>query len=201
MRIVEIFADVTCPFTHAGLRRFVDRVTAGPAEVTIRVRAWPLELINGEPAPAAMVAEEIAALRAEVAPDLFSGFDAAAWPSTSLPALAFAAAAARVDDATGLRAALAVREALFERGEDISDPAVLGALGDRLGVRPGPDDDAAVLADWHEGQARGVQGSPYFFVDGDGYFCPMLRVEHTDGRYVVHPQPEAFDALVARCLA
>ena len=44
---VEIFADVTCPFTHVGLRLVADRLTQLGA--VCRVRAWPLEWVNGEP--------------------------------------------------------------------------------------------------------------------------------------------------------
>ena len=47
MNSLEVFADVACPFAHAGLARFVafrcERGLAGPV---LRVRAWPLELVN-----------------------------------------------------------------------------------------------------------------------------------------------------------
>ena len=56
----------------------------------VRVKAWPLELVNGEPLAAALVAEEGPTLRAQVAPDLFEGFDRSRFPTTSLPAMALA---------------------------------------------------------------------------------------------------------------
>src|SRR5262245_18171405 len=51
-RLIEVFADVVCPFTHVGLRRLVGyRERAQREDVAIRVRAWPLELVNGEEVP------------------------------------------------------------------------------------------------------------------------------------------------------
>jgi hypothetical protein len=48
--IIEVFADAGCPFTHVGLRRLVEhRDHAGRDDVVLRVRAWPLELVNGHP--------------------------------------------------------------------------------------------------------------------------------------------------------
>ena len=55
---VEVFADVLCPFTHVGLPRFVDRRRAlGRADVTLQVRAWPLEIVNGQPLDPPFIAE------------------------------------------------------------------------------------------------------------------------------------------------
>jgi hypothetical protein len=51
-RLVEVFADVGCPFAHVGLRRFVERRDElGRDDVVLWVRAWPLELVNARPAP------------------------------------------------------------------------------------------------------------------------------------------------------
>jgi predicted DsbA family dithiol-disulfide isomerase len=49
MTSIEVFADITCPFTHVGLKRVVQHVSemAEPADVI--VRAWPLEWVNGTP--------------------------------------------------------------------------------------------------------------------------------------------------------
>ena len=75
-RIVEVFADVRCPFAHVGLLRFVERRRElGADDISLVVRAWPLELVNGTPLDAAMVSQKIRALREQVAPTLFRGFD------------------------------------------------------------------------------------------------------------------------------
>ena len=75
-RLIETFADVCCPFTHVGLRRLSDRRDhSGRTDVALWVRAWPLEIVNGDPLDPVMIAEEVDALRASVAPDLFASFD------------------------------------------------------------------------------------------------------------------------------
>lgn len=66
--MIEVFADVVCPFTHVGLRRLVERRHELGSSAVLRVRAWPLELVNGEPLAADVVAEEVRELREQVAP-------------------------------------------------------------------------------------------------------------------------------------
>ncbi|MFM2077952.1 MAG: hypothetical protein RJA49_1842 [Actinomycetota bacterium] len=185
---LEVFADVWCTFAHVGLR-LVDqhRRQAGREDIVIVVRAWPLELVNGTPMDATKTADHVRELQEFVAPDLFRGFDAARFPSTTLPALALVARAQRTDPRTGERAAFAVRDALFERGEDIADAAVLRRLADDLGIGEADDDDsAAVMADWHEGVGRGVIGSPHFFAGDDSAFCPSLQITRGDGGLTIH---------------
>jgi predicted DsbA family dithiol-disulfide isomerase len=179
--MIEVFADVCCPFTHVGLRRLAQRREQLGRRGEIVVRAWPLELVNGEPVAAATVAEEVEALRAQVAPDLFTGFDPARFPTTTLPALALAAAAYRRATDVGERVSLALRDALFEEGRDVADPSVLGAIGEAHRVAAEPVDDAAVLADWKEGRRRGVVGSPHLFTAGHDAFCPTLDIRRVDG--------------------
>jgi predicted DsbA family dithiol-disulfide isomerase len=196
-----VFADVACPFTHVGLRRFVEvRDRLGRPDVRLRLRAWPLEVVNGEPLDPAFVHEEIDALRERVAPELFVGFDEAAFPATSLPALALASAASRRDRATGEAVSLELRDLLFERGRDVADPEVLGTVSERFGVVAAPRDRAEVLADHREGVARGVVGSPYFFTPGGSFFCPTLDISHgADGELRVGFDADGFDRFVLAC--
>src|SRR5450631_4151957 len=98
MKEVEVFADVGCPFAHAGLHRFrAYRQQRGMIEPILRVRAWPLELVNGKALDGRSLTPKIKALRADVASDLFAGFDEHRFPATTLPAMAAEAAAYRVD--------------------------------------------------------------------------------------------------------
>jgi hypothetical protein len=55
-----------------------------------------------------------------------------------------------------------------------------------------------VLADWREGQRRGVVGSPHFFVADEGMFCPSLDISRVDGRLRIASDPGAFDAFLER---
>jgi len=201
--VVEVFADLSCPYAHVGIRRFIRRRWAAHRDdLALRVRAWPLELVNGAPLDGAHVAEQIADLRAQVAPDLFSGFDPQRFPHTTLPALDLVTDAYAVGMRIGERASIALRDALFERGEDISDPEILERLRSSLGVEPrGPDARWQVLAEWAEGSRRGVVGSPHFFVGEDDFFCPALQIIRRDGGRDIRVDPQRFDEFFARCLA
>jgi predicted DsbA family dithiol-disulfide isomerase len=198
---VEVFADVLCPFTHVGLRRLVDRRRAlGRTEPLLVVRAWPLELVNGQPLAAELVAEEVAALRASVAPDLFTGFDPARFPSSALPALGLAARARRTGPLVAEQCSLALRHALFEEGRDIAQPDELARIADECGIDGARgEDQAAVLADLDLGRSLGVIGSPHFFVGGEGFFCPSLDIERVDGRLEIRIDAEGFTELTERC--
>lgn len=203
--ILEVFADVGCPFTHLGLVRFVDeRKRRGRSDVVLRVRAWPLELVNGTPLDAAFIAEEVDDIRAQVAPHQFRSFTEAAFPTSTLPAMHLAAAADEAGPEVGEQVALALRDALFEEGLDVGDDAVLARIASDHGLTwpPGAGDrrhlDAVVRQDWAEGRERGVIGSPhFFFTSGDGYFCPALDVGRDErGHLRVHADPEGFAAFL-----
>jgi len=202
-RPIDVFADILCPFTHVGLRRFVTARKARQSSRRLHVRAWPLELVNGAPLDRELVAREIAALRASVAPDLFAGFATGIWPSTSIPAFGLAAAAYEIDDRVGEVVSLALREALFEDGLDIAAIATLEEIGGRFGVAV-PDtsaNEAAVRADWAAGRLLGVKGSPHFYVDGRDWFCPGLIVEHDANGFVIHDAGKRVEEFLAVALA
>ena len=175
---IEVFADIWCPFAHVGLRAVAaQRNERNRGDIPMIIRAWPLELVNGAPMDPAKTEEHIRHLRDQVVPDLFIGFDPSTFPSTTLPALALVARAYRHGAAVGEQMGLAVRDALFEEGLDVSDPEVLARLAERLGTEiPDASDDETVIADWREGQQRGVIGSPHFFCGGVQAFCPSLDI-------------------------
>ncbi len=205
MRTLEVFADVLCPFTHVGLHTLIDRRTAnGLPDPHLRIRAWPLELINGQPLDPHHIDAEIVALRGSVRPDLFAGFSVDTFPrpdlfagfsvdtfpSTSMAAFALTAAADRAGDvALSEQVGMAVRDAVFEKGLDIGLPEVVAPIAERFGLEPldPAATEAAVRADWEEGKARGVVGSPHFFApDGGNWFCPSLAISRDDvGNFVV----------------
>jgi predicted DsbA family dithiol-disulfide isomerase len=197
-RVIEVYADIWCPFAHVGLRRFVEARDARSAAVTLRVRAWPLELINDEPLDSGHVAEEIEVLRQSIAPDLFTGFDRRAFPTTTLPGLRLGAAAAAASPSVGEAVALELRNRLFERGEDVADPQVLAEVAEAHGIdEPAPLQ--VVEEEWAQGRARGVDGSPHFFIETDGFFCPAFDVSKVDGHLHVEADPESFDRFLESC--
>ncbi len=119
---------------------------------------------------------------------------------SSLPALELIAAAYEISDATGEHVSLEVRDALFEHGADIGDANVLAGIAADEGIAV--DRTAAeriVQHDYEEGQRRGVRGSPEFFLDGRGWYCPSLHIEQVDGALRIEPDLEAVEAFLNAC--
>ncbi len=186
-KLLEVYADIWCPFAHVGLRAAVrERARLGRDDVELVVRAWPLELVNGAPLDPQATADHVADLRAQVAPELFDGFDPTAFPTTTLPALALASAAYGRDAAVGEAVSLALRDALFEHGLDISDAGVLRDVALTYGIDPASArHHATVLEEWRGGQKRGVKGSPHFFCGVAEAFCPSLDIERDAGGHLL----------------
>ena len=201
--VIEVFADIWCPFAHVGLRALEEqRARAGRSDMAIWVRAWPLELVNGAGLDPAVTKERADNLRDQVAPDLFSHLDLDRFPTSTLEALALANRAYRTDLQVGERVSFALRDALFEEGWDISDPVTLEYLAHDLGVvMPDDTDRATVLADWDDGRRRGVRGSPHFFCGDTDVFCPTLDItkDPVEGLSVVRDVSRLTEFL-ERCL-
>ncbi len=198
--MIEVFADVLCPFTHVGLRKVMDLRAEVGSSVPVVVRAWPLEWVNGAPLDAGVVAQEVEALRASVVPDRFAGFERDRFPRTSVPALGLAAVAYARDVATGEAFSLAVRDAVFEEGRDVADPGVLDALAASFELDRSIVTEQLVRAEYERGQRLGVVGSPYFLVAGAGFFCPSLEISHVEGRFAISFDAQEFARFVERAL-
>jgi len=202
MTIVEVFADVRCPFTHVGLRKLVERREAEGIDLVLRVRAWPLELVNGRPLDADLISEEVGQLKRTVAPNLFARFDPRGFPQSSLPALSLAAAAYQRDLRTGERVSLLLRDALFEEGRDISQPEELARIADQAGMPytvGSTGADQLVIDEWDDGRGRGVIGSPHFFLGDSSFFCPSLDIRHVGGELRIAFDATAFDEFMKQC--
>jgi len=184
---IEVFAEITCPFAYVGLEHVVAHVAEIDASVDVIVRAWPLEWVNGTGLDVAGVQTKAAALCDQLGIDRFAGLRPDRWPRTTIPALALAAASYDVDPTTGLAVSTALRTSLFELGADISDRDTLADIAGAHDVEFDPDDDGAVRSEYELGRARGVKGSPHYFVADADFFCPALDL----GR-------DADDHLIAR---
>jgi hypothetical protein len=184
-----------------GLRRLVEqRARIGRGDVAIRVRSWPLEVVNHAPLDPQFIAAEIDELKHGVAPDLFTGFRAELFPATSLPALSLVAAGYESGLGVGEAISLELRDLLFERGVDISRIDALGPVAQRHRVVFDPTDTSAVLADHAEGVRRGVIGSPHFFTPEGSFFCPALDIRRDDrGHLSITADPEGFERFLATC--
>jgi hypothetical protein len=98
MTVVEVFADIGCPFTHVGLRRLVEqRREAGRDDISLWVRAWPLEIVNGTPMDPHFIAEEVEDIRAG-GPRAVPRVPGGCVPATSIPALALCGGGLRQRD-------------------------------------------------------------------------------------------------------
>jgi predicted DsbA family dithiol-disulfide isomerase len=204
MATIEVYADIWCPFAHVGLRTVLRRRNElGRDDMPVRVRSWPLELVNGESLNVESTAAHVEELREQVAPDMFAAFDPDHFPLSTLPALALAHAAYRKDDRTGEAVSLALRDALFEEGRDVSRPDVLASVAQIHGVNDGDAEDTVdVLVEWHEGERRGVKGSPHFFCGDLDAFCPSLVVTRDGlGRVHLERDADALEAFLQQCLA
>ena len=178
MANVEVYADIVCPFAYVGLTRLIERRhQLGRDDVRFRIRAWPLELVNGEPVDTDFIGEEIDEIKPQVAPDLFAGFDPGQFPASTLPALALTAASYEVGDATGEAVAMQLRRLVFEHGRQRVRSGGVGRSG-ATQRRRGPLATLQPSGDEWTGWAasRGVVGSPHFFVDGESLFCPVLGI-------------------------
>ena len=202
--VIEIFADIWCPFAHVGLRAIDEqRARTGRTDVGIWVRAWPLELVNGVPLDPMVTEKHADELRAQVAPNLFRHLDVDRFPKSTLDALALANRAYRTNLQVGERMSFALRDALFEEGRDISDPATLVHLARENGVvMPDEADRADVVAEWHEGERRRVLGSPHFFCGENDVFCPALDItkDNVEGVSIVRDVSRLTEFL-ERCVA
>lgn len=202
MTVIQVFADVGCPFAHVGLVRFVQRrEEVGRPDVRLHVRSWPLEIVNGQPMDPRFIAEEIDQIDEQLATGLFDGFDADAFPSTSIPSLALAAAAYRHGIETGEAVSLELRRLCFRGGRDVADGGVLAETASRHGIAVTAADVDQVHADLADGREMGVVGSPHFFTPEGDFFCPALDVGHDPaGHLRIAPDPVGFDRFLDACL-
>jgi 2-hydroxychromene-2-carboxylate isomerase len=101
----------------------------------------------------------------------------------------------------GEAVSLALRNALFEDGVDISDPDGLADAVRAEGIESfDATDEQAVLADWHEGKERGVKGSPHFFCGDADAFCPSLDIfKDGMGHLEVKRNMGVLDAFLESC--
>lgn len=203
-RVIEVFADVGCAFTHLGLRRLVsardDRAGDPDASDTVlHVRSWPLEIVNGRPLDPHLVGKQVKALQDTVAPGEFAHFDPATFPESGIAPMALAAAAYEQGPLTGEAVSLELRDLLFERGVPIGSRDVLEGLAEEYGL-DSLGDPERVLSDHRAGVRAGVVGSPHFFTASGDYFCPALRMSRDEGGHLhVETDEDGFEGFVRAC--
>ena len=179
--MIEIYADLWCPFAHVGLRAAAQIRDELSPDTALVIHAWPLELINGTPLDTDKTTANIEALRSSVAPELFAGFKSRNFPLSTLQGLALIEAANEIDVHLGERIGLGLRNLLFEHGVKIDNPELLAGIARQNGLSESVIDDvAAVRTRLQEEQSRGVKGSPHFFIGDQSLFCPLLDLSRDE---------------------
>ncbi|MFZ5851244.1 MAG: DsbA family oxidoreductase [Actinomycetota bacterium] len=191
MVLVTVWSDIHCPWATVTVHRLRAAREARGLDVRFDPRPWPLELVNRQGTPRAIVTTEAAVL-ANHEPDLFSAYRNASWPSTFLPAFELVAAARRLYGVPGAEEVdWALRRAFFRHGVDVSVAAGLARALELVSPTPGFDAEevlrvwrsepvrADVFADYERSARLPIQGSPQvFWPDGSTVHNPGLT-EHT----------------------
>lgn len=103
----------------------------------------------------------------------------------------------------GEAVSFALRDALFERGLDISSPVVLEEISVAFGLDAVDlTDPGTVRYEWGIGQNRGVKGSPHFFCGNNDAFCPTLDIERDEmGHLTLNRRSELLTTFLDTCFS
>jgi predicted DsbA family dithiol-disulfide isomerase len=165
---------------------------------TLRIRPFPLELIDAESAPRDILDQEwwLAAIQEPAA--AFAPYRNDDWPTTTLPAFEAAWCAARQGDEAALTYDLRVRQAFFKESRNIGRWDVLHEIAAESGLDrqrfardvASGEARAAVVEEARLGRERyGVAGTPtLMFADGT-QLHHLLAEPHMEERKIVGVPP------------
>lgn len=142
------WGEYYCPWTYIAVVRLRRVMPSLAGRVSLRLRAFPLELIDGFAAPRDVLAQEwwLAAIQEPHAS--FAPHSGEHWPTTTMPAFEAAWCAARQGDAAAADFDLRVRRAFFAEGRDIGSRQVMRDIAAETGL-----DIAAFERDFASGAA------------------------------------------------
>ena len=199
---VDIVSDVVCPWCIIGYKQFMKAVSAMPGQFDVTIRWHPFELNPRMPAEGQDLREHLAqkygttaeqsrAVRARMSSlgeslgFTFDYFEGMRMVNTfrAHQLLHWAATQGRQ---TALK--LALFESFFSRREDVSDPTLLSAVAQRVGLDG--TQAQAVLAD--QRYASAVREEQQYWLEQDVYAVPTFRFQQ---QYLVPGAQEA-DAFV-----
>ena len=182
---VTLFTDLNCPFCYSTEQRLErlgvsDRVAWRGVEHEPEL---PVPMARDELEIAAELAEEVASVRSR-APEV--AITVPPGKANTAAGLLATAAALRVDPERGAAFRRLVYRAFWRDGRDISDPAVLDALADDIGLPPlqTRPEDALTVASWRlEWERSPLRGVP-LLVREDGETVYGLKDAETLERFV-----------------
>ena len=164
---------------------------------TLRIRPFPLELIDGESAPRDILDQEwwLAAIQEPVAD--FAPYSGDDWPTTTLPAFEAAWCAARQGEEAHASYDLRVRRAFFAEGRNIGRWDVLREIAEETGLDcdqfnqdvASGEARVAVVGEARLGRERyRVRGTPtLMLVDGTKLRLPIAYPRMEDRKVVGVP--------------
>lgn len=205
MHTITIWSDLTCPWAFvAATRLHRTRDVLGADDVAFDFRAAPRELTGSMPGEA-RVRAEVAAL-AQHETRLFSNYDAAAWPQSSLPAWEAQRWGYSLGQEVGERFDLALRRGFFLHAHNIGlrsellavataegfDAAALGRALDTGAFR------SEVAADVADADEAGVKETPRVDLpDGSSHVNPGMTISWVRGIPVISgDHPSVYEDLV-----
>jgi predicted DsbA family dithiol-disulfide isomerase len=207
---IVVWSDLACPWAHvavARLHRVRDELGLS-GEVVFDHRAFPLEIMNGQPTPKRVLDAELAVtgtLEPGAGWQMWQG-DEHAWPVTTLPALEAVQAAKEQSLEASEALDRALRVAMFGQSRCISlRHVILDVAGscpsvDADGLAEALDDGRArrALTDQcQEATGDQVKGSPHLFLpDGTDVHNPGVAMRWEGEKGKGFPVVESDDASV-----
>ena len=166
--------------------------------VTLRMRPFPLELIDGESAPRDILDQEwwLAAIQEPAA--VFAPYHHDDWPTTTLPAFEAVWCAARQGNEAGLAYDLRVRQAFFKESQNIGRWDVLHEIAAEVGLDrerfardvAGGQARAAVVEEAQLGREQfRVRGTPTLMLSNGTKLRPPMAYPHMEDRKIVSVPP------------
>lgn len=168
------WGEYYCPWTYVAVARLRAVTPALQGRATLRLRAFPLELIDGHSAPRDVLAQEwwLAALQEPLAD--FAHHTGEDWPTTTLPAFEAAWCADRQGEEIAADFDMRVRRAFFAEGRNIGRRDVMMEIAREAGLDlprferdfHGEEARAAVLEEARLGREQyRVRGTPTLMLE------------------------------------
>ncbi|HEU5432796.1 MAG TPA: DsbA family protein [Thermomicrobiales bacterium] len=192
------WGEYYCPWTYVATVRLHAVAPEYRGRVRLRLRPFPLELIDGSSAPRDILSQEwwLAAIQEPAA--AFAPYRSADWPTTTMPAFEGAWCAERQGDEAFAEYDRRIRRAFFAESRNIGRRETVLAVAAAAGLdmprfrRDFTGDDAreAVLAEARLGRERyHVEGTPTTMLPDDTQLPHALAEPDFDDRIVVGVSP------------
>jgi predicted DsbA family dithiol-disulfide isomerase len=192
------WGEYYCPWTYVATVRLHAIMPELRGRATLRLRPFPLELIDGTSAPRDILDQEwwLAAIQEPAAP--FAPYRGDDWPTTTMPAFEAAWCAARQGDEAHAVFDLQVRRAFFAEGRNIGRWDVLHEIATETGLdRQRFDQDVAsgaarpaVIEEAGLGRERyRVRGTPTLMLSDGTKLRHLLAYPDMEERQIVAVTP------------